>query len=101
MKVVYHPESVQELEQAALWIENQRSGWGFRFTNAVIASVDRLREYPEAGALLERHVRKTTVRSFPFQVVYVYREELSEVVILAIAHSRRRPGYWAGRLSNP
>jgi hypothetical protein len=35
------------------------------------------------------------VRSFPFSVVYRLRPE--EIVILAVAHQKRKPGYWRGR----
>lgn len=37
-------------------------------------------------------VRREGVSGFPYGVVYVVRAE--EIVILAYAHDRRRPGYW-------
>jgi hypothetical protein len=43
-------------------------------------------------------VRRKGVSGFPYGVVYVVRAE--EIVILAYAHDRRRPGYWEHRLSS-
>lgn len=42
-------------------------------------------------------VRRVRVRRFPYQVVYLVID--NDVVVIAIAHDRRRPGYWAERLS--
>ena len=39
--------------------------------------------------------RKYTLRQFPFSIVY--EELLSEIVVFAVAHARRRPGYWKDR----
>lgn len=49
--------------------------------------------YPLVGA---RDIRKAGLKRFPFHVIY--RVEHAQIVILAIAHQRRRPAYWAGRI---
>jgi hypothetical protein len=40
-------------------------------------------------------VRRFLLPRFPFAVAYVIRGD--DVLVLAIAHTRRRPGYWRGR----
>lgn len=35
------------------------------------------------------------MRRFPFHVIY--RAEREQVVVIAVAHGKRRPGYWSGR----
>ena len=40
-------------------------------------------------------IRKAGLKRFPFDVIF--RVESAQVVILAIAHHRRRPNYWIGR----
>jgi mRNA-degrading endonuclease RelE of RelBE toxin-antitoxin system len=37
------------------------------------------------------------LHTFSYNLVYVV--ESDEIVILAVAHHKRRPGYWRGRLS--
>ena len=41
-------------------------------------------------------VRTMAVTRFPYHVVYL--EHDSHIRILALAHDRRRPGYWKTRL---
>ena len=58
-------------------------------------------EYRFAGRLVRRlpadlPARRRAVTRFPYHVVYL--EMASHIRILAIAHDRRRPGYWKGRL---
>jgi hypothetical protein len=39
--------------------------------------------------------RRALVARFPYQVVYRIRP--GEIVIVAVAHLKRRPGYWKNR----
>jgi hypothetical protein len=47
----------------------------------------------EAGI---RGVKRLPLRRFPYAVVV--RAEASELVVIAFAHTSRRPGYWRDRL---
>lgn len=44
----------------------------------------------------ERDLRKYTLRQFPFSIVY--QDFSSEILILALAHGWRQPGYWKDRV---
>ena len=94
------PEADRELEDAALWYEEQRRGLGQAFLEAVDATLERISLLPKAGAPVQYvpsdlPARRTPVEHFPFHVVYL--EIPSAIRILAIAHNRRWPGYWLGR----
>jgi hypothetical protein len=41
-------------------------------------------------------VRRLLVDRFPYALVFVESE--TEIRVLAVAHTRRRPGYWRSRL---
>ena len=41
--------------------------------------------------------RRAVVDVFPFVVLYRIDEKRHAVIIVAVAHTRRRPGYWRGR----
>jgi plasmid stabilization system protein ParE len=67
----------------------------------VDATIDRIVELPRSGALVPGvprllNVRRLAVARFPYHVVYLDHGGL--IRILAIAHDRRRPGYWIARL---
>ena len=99
-RVVLLEEAVLEAEEAASWYEAQREGLGSEFREAFGRSLDVLREGLVTGTLWpsplgERGIRRIQMRRFPYHVVFVVREP--GVIVLAVAHQRRRPGYWRNR----
>ena len=91
----FHPEAEAEFAAAALFYESRVAGLGRSSSGEVQRTISLIREYPNAGALVRPAVRKTLVDRFPYAVVY--RHDPESVIILAIAHARRRPGYWKRR----
>lgn len=90
------------MAEAARWYDTHRTGLGLEFVNAVGTAVAGISESPRMGSLVpgvsDQAIRRKPLRRFPYHIVYM---ELSDrVQILAIAHDRRRPGYWVGRLRN-
>lgn len=100
--LIVEPEAEEELEAAILWYEQHRPGLGRRFLQAVSTALDRVQRFPSAGAPVphlqqELPVRRSPVKGFPYHLVYL--ETSDAIHLLAFAHDRRRPGYWAGRLA--
>ena len=89
-----------EMAEAARWYEAHRSGLGIDFLEALDAAVARIAEMPRMGSpvsgVADEAVRRRAVRRFPYHVIYL--ELPDRLQILAVAHDRRRPGYWAGRV---
>ena len=91
-----------EAVEAAGWYEARRVGLGDDFHSEFKLVLDRLREgilpgTPWRGRLGERGVKRLLMRRFPFSVVFVTARD--HVVVLALAHQRRKPNYWRDRLS--
>ncbi len=98
----YHDEAAEEAEIEIGYYESIRPGLGESFSKSVIEGLDRIlkrpRLYPRSiHGGLKREVRACSLRGFPFSVIYQILE--SEIVILAVAHHRHRPGYWRRRQS--
>jgi plasmid stabilization system protein ParE len=98
--VAFEPEASHELEAAALWYEAHRSGLGMTFLAAVDRTVDHRATWPDAGTLVpgvpaHLEVRQMPVVRFPYRVAYLVAPR--ELRVLAVAHTRRRPGYWRSR----
>ena len=68
---------------------------GVRFQEAVSLAVRLAVEHPDHGAPRSKNTRRRLVKGFPFSVIY--RANATEVVIVAIAHQRKRADYWAKR----
>ena len=81
--------------EAARFYERRRAGLGFDFLAEVERSIARMREYPEAGRPVRAATRRRLLRRFPYGLLY--RLDADEIVIVAVMHLRRRPGYWRNR----
>jgi hypothetical protein len=95
-----HDEALAESVAVARWYDQNSSGLGQRFLDALDAAVARVAAHPRAYARVARcprgrDIRQALVSGFPFTVTY----ELSagELVVLAVTHFRRRRQPWRGR----
>lgn len=70
-----------------------RAELGLRFEQAVADAVRSVVAHPEHGAPRSKNTRRRSLAGFPFQVID--RATDAEVLIVAIAHQRKRPEYWA------
>ena len=88
------------MAEAARWYETHRAGLGMEFLDAVDTAVARVAQGPRVGSpvpgISDQTIRRRPVRRFPYHVVCV--ELPDRLQVLAVAHDRRRPAYWAGRL---
>jgi toxin ParE1/3/4 len=89
-------EAAAEFHDHIRYFDEQDPDLGDRFIERVNAVIRDIRRYPESGALMAGNVRKRVVRVFPYNVLYVDRPE--EIIIVAVAPHKRRPGYWRKRL---
>jgi plasmid stabilization system protein ParE len=85
-----------ELEEAIAYFDRQVIGLGARFQREVENTVALIEEHPAIGAPLTKRIRKFRVRKFKYKVVYVLDND--EILIIAVAHHKKRPRYWRHRI---
>jgi len=95
MRVVFDPLAKQELEEARDHYNQQQPGLGAEFQEAVKDSLRRLREWPESGAVEVQNIRRAVLRRFPYKLLYAVGTD--HLIVLAVAHQYRQPGYWLSR----
>ncbi len=103
MLVLIRPEAEQELYQAASWYEQREVGVGLRFLLSYESALRRVENDPKnlpphEAASEGRDIRRSNLKRFPYSIIVELCE--TEAVILAVAHARRRIGYWRNRGSN-
>lgn len=91
------PEAEEELAAAARWYEDKRDGLGVDFVAMIDRTLGLIHDAPVSFPLWHQDspIRKCLVQRFPFLVLFVV--ESDAIVVVAIAHARRRPGYWKDR----
>jgi len=93
--VEFHPEAEAELVSAARYYEEHAENLGVDLLAAVQRSYLRLLEFPESGHPFGLRLRRVLVPGFPYGLIY--RAEADRILIVAVAHLHRRPGYWRRR----
>lgn len=86
----------EEMTEASVFYEGASAGLGNGFLDEIHRVVNILREHPELGQPVGRGLRRALLHRFPFSLIYSV--EVDEVLIVAVAHQRRRPGYWRNRI---
>lgn len=89
------PVAERELNDAAAFYESAAPGIGDAFLDELRRAVDAVRETPLIGTSIGGGRRRFPFHRFPYSLVYFV--EAGAVVVVAIAHHRRRPGYWRRR----
>jgi plasmid stabilization system protein ParE len=78
------------------YMEGESSGRGMRFFEAVETRFDRLLLFPRMGHRVGRYARRLVMSNWRYAIIYTI--ERDHLLIVAIAHQSRRPGYWRSRL---
>lgn len=93
-------EAAEEAIEAAAWYEQECPGLGVEFDHAINAALDLLEDEVVPltnllGITGVSEVKRLALRRFPYDIVV--REFFDEIIVIAIAHHSRRPGYWRNR----
>lgn len=86
------PAAETDIREALLWYRERNALIADAFRAEVFDSIDRIAETPLAHPADEEGNRRRVLHRFPYSVIY--EADAQRVVVLAVAHHRRRPGYW-------
>ena len=89
MRYAFHPEARLEYREAAAFYEARRPGLGAAFTREIESAVEQILAAPDRWRYVEQDVR-------PYGILYTVEGDF--VLIIALAHASRKPGYWRERL---
>lgn len=94
----FHPEAAWEFAEAVRYYQQRGPNLGSRFDREIRSTIARITATPERWQFLEADVRRCLVRVFPYRVLYSM--EVDCLLIIAVMHEKREPGYWRHRLEN-
>jgi plasmid stabilization system protein ParE len=91
----------QEIDEAAGWYESQQSGLSDKFLEAIDDAIALIQRHPAAFPVLQDaspplKIRRALLDRFPYALVFL--ELATEIRVVAVAHLKRRPGYWLRRI---
>ncbi len=97
MKHSFHPEAKKELKEAVKYYNECGSGLGYIFLEEVQTTIKRIIQFPESWSPLSKNTRRCLTRRFPYGIIYQILEDKS-ILIVAVMHLNREPGYWEDRI---
>jgi len=96
LPVVFRPEAAVDVIETRKWYDNQQTGLGDDFRNALADIVERVQAMPRMYVVVVKSVHRAKLRRFPYLLYYRVREDRIEV--LAVLHSSRDPRLWRQRV---
>jgi plasmid stabilization system protein ParE len=77
------------------WYADRSYEVAMRFARAVDDALTRIAATPDQYAAVDKRHHECLVRRFPFRIID--RIESDGLLVVAVAHAKRRPGYWKRR----
>jgi plasmid stabilization system protein ParE len=96
MTIEQLPDAELEIADAVDYYERQQHGLGLAFLDELDHGYRTILEAPERWPRQSPRVRQYRLGRFPYGIIYEVRETL--VLIVAVKHASRHPGYWRRRL---
>lgn len=93
----FHPAALSEFQAAIDWYAERTPIAAAGFVILVERAIQLAREQPLSAPPWpgQDEIRRRVLRGYPYSILYLV--EPAEIVILGVAHHKRRPGYWLGR----
>ena len=94
-RIVFRPQALREVSDAAEWYEERRPGLSAEFLRALDATAASIQRDPQQYPAVHGGMHRALLRRFPYSLVYAFSDE--EIVVLACAHWRQHPRRWQER----
>ncbi len=98
-EVSFLPAARDEFQSAVDFYERQQTGLGNQFADEVEKTLNRITTDPESYEILADHIHRYRVSRFPYAVLYHIPND-NQILVVAVMHLHRCPGYWQKRVSD-
>ncbi len=96
MRYEFHPEALAEYEEASHYYAEQQPDLDLRFISSIEHAIKLILDEPTRWRTFDEDVRRCLTRIFPYGILYTIEPDF--VLIVAVMHCSREPGYWKHRL---
>ena len=96
MKVFFFEDAKIEYEEAIAYYDRQRLDLGKEFSEEIEKTIERISTDPTSWEKVTKTIHRCRTRKYPYGLLYEVQGE--KIVIVAVMHLRRKPGYWKDRI---
>lgn len=95
--VALHPDAQREYQAAIAWYQQRNQPAARRFVAEVDRAIAAIAAQPDRFGWYDDEFREAGLRRYPYTIVYRVGQS-GDVLVVAVAHASREPGYWQGRV---
>lgn len=92
----YHPAARDEIVRAFEWYDEIDDQVGQKFKLELERAERLVSRSPLSWGIYFHGTKGFRFRGFPFVLAYICNDD--RITVIALAHTRRRPGYWKNRV---
>ena len=98
MNVIFRPQAVEDVVEAAAWYEAHASGLGDQLIDEILDATRRAQENPELCRIVYREggIRRVLTNRFPYRIFFSVVGET--LYVQAVLHGARHDRRWIERL---
>ena len=91
-----HSQAQEEINEAFDWYFKRSPGAAEAFLTEVGASMAQIAAHPQLYPPYTKNTRRRVLPEFPYSVIFQEKDDI--ILVVAVAHAKRRPGYWRKRI---
>ena len=95
-ELIFHPDVGNEIKASYAWYQKQVAGLGDDFLAELESAYQTIAELPDTWPKFQKGFRRFLLSKFPFSVIY--RRKNKTILVVAVMHNSRKPGYWKMRI---
>jgi plasmid stabilization system protein ParE len=96
MRYEFHPAALEEYREAALWYSDRDQNVALRFVACIEDAILRVVESPQRWRVIDEDIRRCLTHVFPYAILYTIEDDF--ILVVAVMHVSREPGYWNERI---
>lgn len=96
MNYEFHPEALDEYQEATLWYAKRDKNAALRFVTFIEDAIERVVTAPTRWRVIDEDIRRCLTHVFPYAILYTIEDDF--ILIVAVMHVSRAPGYWKSRI---
>jgi plasmid stabilization system protein ParE len=89
-------QAQQEINEAFDWYFKRSPEAADEFLTEIGASLTQIASHPQLYPAHSKKTRRRVLANFPYSVIFQEKDDV--ILVVAVAHAKRRPGYWRGRI---
>ena len=91
-----HSQAQEEINEAFDWYFRRNPQAANVFLTEIGNSLQQIRSHPQLYPPFTKNTRRRILAGFPYSVIFQEKDEV--ILIVAVAHAKRRAGYWRKRI---